>query len=356
LTCIFKIQKPIKERTMADQISQSPELPNGVRMYQLVVGFVVSRAISVAAKLGIADLIAEAPKTVDELARATKAHAPSLRRLLLMLASIGIFAEGADGRFRHTPLSETLRSDDPQSMHNYAVLCGEPWNWKPWSNLYDTICTGEPAFDQVYGTSHFDYLAKHPDDAAIFDAAMSSFAQLIPGILAAYDFSQFDRVVDVGGGQGTLLHGILSANPKLRGVLADLPSVVVGAAALQTGPLANRCEIVGINFFKAIPEGGDAYVMKAVVHDWNDEAAVKILKNCRRAIRQDGKLLLMEYVLKPSNEPDLGRFMDLTMLVLLMGRERTEAEFAALLQAGGFSLTRVIPTTGLLSIIESRPA
>jgi len=341
---------------MSDQISQPPELPNGVRMYQLVVGFVASRAISVAAKLGIADLIAEAPRTVDELARATKAHAPSLRRLLLMLASIGIFAEGADGRFCHTPLSETLRSDDPQSMRNYAVLCGEPWNWKPWSNLCDTILTGEPAFDQMYGTSHFDYLANHPDDAAVFDAAMSSFAQLVPEILAAYDFSRFERVVDVGGGQGVLLHGILSAHPKLRGVLADLPAVVAGATALRTGAIAERCEVVGIDFFKAVPEGADAYVMKAVVHDWNDDAALKILKNCRRAIRQDGKLLLMEHVLKPSNEPDPGRFMDLTMLVLLTGRERTEAEFAALLRAGGFSMTRVIPTAGLLSIIESQPA
>ena len=252
---------------MSDQISQPPELPNGVRMYQLVVGFVASRAISVAAKLGIADLIAEAPRTVDELARATKAHAPSLRRLLLMLASIGIFAEGADGRFCHTPLSETLRTDDPQSMRNYAVLCGEPWNWKPWSNLCDTILTGEPAFDQMYGTSHFDYLANHPDDAAVFDAAMSSFAQLVPEILAAYDFSRFERVVDVGGGQGVLLHGILSAHPKLRGVLADLPAVVAGATALRTGTIAERCEVVGIDFFKAVPEGADAYVMKAVVHD-----------------------------------------------------------------------------------------
>jgi SAM-dependent methyltransferase len=340
---------------MSDEISQPAELANGVRMYQLLVGYVASRAISVAAKLGIADLIAEAPRTVDELARATQAHTPSLRRLLLMLASIGIFAQGAGGKFRHTPLSETLRSDDPQSMRNYAVLCGEPWGWKPWGDLYDTIRTGEVAFDRMHGTSFFDYLAKHPDDAAVFDAAMSSFVQLIPGILAAYDFSRFERVVDVGGGQGTLLHEILSANPKLHGILADLPAVVAGATALRTGATAKRCEIVGIDFFKEVPEGADAYVMKAVVHDWNDDAAVKILKNCRRAIRDRGKLLLIEQVLKSPNEPDLGRFMDLTMLVGLTGRERTEAEFAALLQEGGFSLTQVIPTSGLLSIIESQP-
>ncbi|MBV8056696.1 MAG: methyltransferase [Deltaproteobacteria bacterium] len=341
---------------MGDQSSQPPDPTSWLRMNQLVLGFAASQAIAVAAKLGIADLVAEAPKTLEELAGATKAHAPSLRRLLLMLASIGIFAEDSNGRFRNTPLSETLRSDNPQSMQNYAVLNGEPWVWRPWGDLYHTVLTGEPAFDHMYGSSHFEYLAQHPDDAAVFDAAMSSFAQIIPEILAAYDFSQFEQVVDVGGGQGTLLHGILSVNPKLRGVLADLPTVVAGAAALQKGPFANRCEIVGMDFFKAVPEGADAYVMKAVIHDWDNEPAVKILKNCRRAIRNDGKLLLMEHVLKPSNEPDPGRFMDLMMLVLLTGRERTETEFATLLRAAGFSLTRVIPTSGLLSIIESQPA
>jgi SAM-dependent methyltransferase len=274
-----------------------------------------------------------------------------------MLASIGIFAEDSSGRFGHITLSQTLRSDDSQSMRNYAVLCGEPWNWKPWGDLYDTVLTGEPAFDRMYGTSHFGYLADHPDDAAIFDAATSSFAPMVlPEILAAYDFSGFDRLVDVGGGQGGLLHGILSANPNLRGVLADQPAVVAAATPLRTAAIADRCEIVGIDFFEGVPEGADVYVMKAIIHDWDDDAAVKILKNCRRAIRNDGKLLLMEHVLKPSNEPDPGRLMDLTMLVLLTGRERTEAEFAALLRAGGFSLTRVIPTTGLLSIVESQPA
>jgi SAM-dependent methyltransferase len=176
-------------------------------------------------------------------------------------------------------------------------------------------------------------------------------------ILAAYDFSRFERVMDVGGGQGALLQGILSAYPKLRGVLADLPSVVAGATELRMGAVADRCEIVGINFFKAVPEGADAYLMKSIIHDWDDEAALKILKNCRRAIRGDGKLLVMEHVLKPANEPDpnLGRFMDLNMLIFVTGHERTEAEFAALLRAGGFSLTRVIPT-GYMSIIESEPA
>jgi hypothetical protein len=278
--------KLIKEVTMSDQISQPLEPPTWVRMNQLVMGFVASRAISVAAKLGIADLIAEVPKTVDELARATKAHAPSLRRLLLMLVSIGIFAEDTSGRFLHTPLSETLRSDYPQSIRNWAVYWGEPWIWRPWGDLYESVLTGSPGFDHVYSTSFFGYLATHPDDAATFDAAMSSTSvKAGTDILAAYDFSRFERVVDVGGGQGALLQAILVANPKLRGVLADLPAVVAGATALRTAAIAERCEIVGVDFFKAVPEEADAYVMKAIIHDWNDESAVTILKNCRRAIR-----------------------------------------------------------------------
>jgi SAM-dependent methyltransferase len=341
---------------MTDQISQPPELTSWLRMNQLVLGFMASQAIFVAAKLGIADLISEAPRTVDELAHTTKAHAPSLRRLLLMLASIGIFAEDSSGRFRHTPLSETLRTEDRQSIRNWAVLWGESWLWRPWGDLYHTVLTGEPAFHRIYGSSFFDYLAGHPDDAEIFDAGMSSGA--LTEILAAYDFSRFERMVDVGGGQGALLHKILHLNPKLRGVLADLPAVVAGATAALTGAVAERCEIAGIDFFKSVPEGADAYVMKAIVHDWDDVAAIKILKNCRRAIRNDGKLLLMEHILKPPNEPDpgLGRFIDLDMLVLLTGRERTEAEFETLLRAAGFSSTRVIPTTGYFSIIESEPA
>jgi len=339
---------------MSDETSQA-ELPAGLRILQLVMGLAASQAVAVASKLGLADLVAQAPKTAEELADATKAHAPSLRRLLLMLASIGVFLEGADGRFRPTPLSEVLRTGHPQSIRNFAVLWGNALLWRPWGDLYQTVLTDEPAFERIYGAPFFDYLAGHPIDAATFDAAMSSGSP--DEILAAYDFSRFEQLVDAGGGQGALLYGILSANPRLRGVLADLPRVVAGAALLQSGPIAHRCEIAGIDFFSAVPEGADAYVMKSVIHDWDDESAVKILTNCRQVIRDSGKLLMIEHVLKPSNEPDasLGRIMDLNMLLLATGRERTEAEFAALLRAAGFSLTKVIPTAGYFSIIESQP-
>ncbi len=205
------------------------------------------------------------------------------------------------------------------------------------------------------GAPPFEYLAAHPDEAAIANAAMTSGSSVqVSDILAAYDFSRFERIVDVGGGQGLLLHRILSAHPQLHGVLADLPSVVASAAALRS-PIADRCEVVGIDFFQSVPEGADAYVAKSVIHDWNDHDAVRILKNCRRAIRNNGTMLLIELILKPANQPDFARFADLQMLVVTGGQERTEAEYRALLGEAGFSLTQVIQTAGFMSIIESQP-
>ena len=222
--------------------------------------------------------------------------------------------------------------------------------------MYEAVVTGRPAFERIFGSNLFDHLAAHPDDSSIFDAAMSSHSTLISTILAAYDFSRFDRIVDVGGGRGELLLGILSAYPKLQGVLYDLPTVVAGVAAAGTGPVASRCEVVGGDFFKRVPEGADAYLLKQIIHSWNDEDASRILKNCRRAIKNDGTLLIMGDVLRQSSKPDPnGGLMDMMMLVLSPGQERTEEEYRALLEHAGFSLTRVIRTPGP-SIIESRPA
>jgi hypothetical protein len=326
-------------------------------MNALLFGLVTTQAIVVAASFGLADLLAAAPRTADELAQATKTHAPSLLRLLQFLASLGIFVEGADGKYRHTALSETLRSDAPRTLRAAVIMFGSEFMWRPWGDLRGTIITGQPAFDRVHGATILEYLAAHPDEAAIMNAAMTSVSSMqLSDILAAYDFSRFERIVDVGGGQGLLLHGILSANPRLHGVLADQPSVVAGANALRTGPIADRCEVVGIDFFRSVPEGADAYVAKSVIHDWNDHDAVRILKNCRRAIRQDGTMLLIEMILKAANQPDFARFADLQMLMVAPGgRERTEAQFGALLGEAGFSLTRVIRTAGFMSIIESKP-
>ena len=185
---------------------------------------------------------------------------------------------------------------------------GADFIWKPWGDLWQTIVTGQPAFDRVLGATPLEYLAAHPDAAAIAAAAMTSASSVqLSDILAAYDFSRFERIVDVGGGQGLLLHGILLAHPQLHGVLADRPSVVASAAALRIRPIADRCEVAGIDFFQSVPEGADAYVAKSVIHDWNDHDAVRILKNCRRAIRNNGTMLLIELILKPANQPDFAK-------------------------------------------------
>jgi SAM-dependent methyltransferase len=207
----------------------------------------------------------------------------------------------------------------------------------------------------VYGTPFFDYLSNHPDDARIFNQSMSAGTSMrVAPLVEAYDFSRFRSIVDVGGGQGVLLAAILAANPNLRGVLQDSPSVVAGAEALRTERVASRVEIVGGDFFDRVPEGADAYVLKGVIHDWGDEDALKILRNCRRAISPEGRLLVIERILQPPNQPDPGRFMDLMMLVMVKGRERGESDFRTLLGDAGFSLDRVIPTAGP-AIIESRP-
>lgn len=342
---------------MSDQDSQVAGPAESGQLGQLLYGLMTSQAIHVAAKLGIADLVGEAPETVEELAKATRTDTASLQRVLRMLTSVGVFAEEANGGFRQTRLSELLRSDHPRSARALAILIGSPFFWRSCGELEAAVTNGRSAFEQVYGETLFQYFAAHPDDAAVANAGFTSGSAIdAPAVVAAYDFSQFEKIVDVGGGHGGMLHAILLANPKLRGVLADQPAVVAGAAVLRSGSIADRCEIAGVDFFSSVPEGADAYIMKWIIHDWNDVDSLRILKSCRRAIRPDGTLLIVDSVLKPPNEPDPGKFMDMVMLAMASGgRERTEAEFSALLSQGGFSLTRVIPTSGALSIIEGRP-
>jgi hypothetical protein len=326
-------------------------------MTQLIYGFAPSQAIAVAAQLGLADLLKEEAKSIGELAGTTKAHASSLRRLLRALTSLGIFAEDVDDRFRQTPRSELLRSDHPRSVRTYAMMFGSELLWRPWGELHSAVMTGRSGFEHVFHASFFEHTSAHPGDAELFNAAMTSSSAIdAAGVVAAYDFSRFERIVDVGGGHGGLLHAILSANPKLRGVLFDQREVVAGAVILRSGALAARCEIASGDFFQSVPNDADAYIMRGVMHDWSDDEALKILKNCREAIRRDGRLLIVDSVLRPSNEPDFGKFRDLNMLVLLSGgRERTQAEFAELLAKAGFSLSSVILTSGMSSIVESHP-
>jgi len=339
---------------MSNREAQAQPVSPSMQMTQILwPGAMAVQAIHVAAKFALADLVASDPKSIQELAEATHTHGSSLGRLLRALTSLGIFVEDATGRYRQTPLSDTLRSDHPQSMRPFAMMLGAHFVWKPCGALEETVRTGQPSFERVYGAPFFEYLAGHSDDAAVFNAAMSSSPEHLAAIAGAYDFSKFERIVDVGGGHGRLLARILLANPRLRGSLYDLPAVVADASALRQEPIRERCEIIGGDFFQRVPAGADAYILKGIIHDWNDEAALKILKNCRRVIHPDGRLLIVDAVLTRSTEPTKA-LMDMLMMVMTSGRERTESEFRCLLQEADFSMVQVIRSAGV-SIIESRP-
>ncbi len=324
---------------------------------RMIVGYRLSQALHVAAKLGIADLLAEGPRRAEDLAEVTGSHPSSLYRVLRLLASEGVFEEREEGRFTLTPLAEPLRSDAPDSLRARAIFDGEEWNWHPWGNLLHSTKTGGSAFDHTYGVAVFDYLKETPDAATSFDSLMA--AQTRPWALSladTYDFADIGTLVDVGGGYGALIAAILTAYPHLKGVLVDLPHVVAGAQPkLEEAGLAGRCETVAGDFFQSVPDGGDAYMLKHVLHDWDDDRCVSILNNCRRAISDEGRVLVIEILIALGNEPDYGKYLDLNMLVLTKGRERTEEQYRTLFEAAGFRLSRVVPTGSELSIIEGRP-
>lgn len=327
-------------------------------LMQMVNGYQVSQAICVAATLGIADHLTNGPRTSDDLAAATDAHPRSLYRLLRALASVGVLHEGDARQFSLTSLGACLRSDVEHSVAPWARMVGRPYYRDAWSELLHSVRTGENAFAHVHGTGVWQYRIEHPEESLIFDRAMSSFVPAVAAaVLAAYDFSRFEVVMDVGGGQGALLAAILSLNPLQRGILFDQPQVVEGAGAvLQAASVAERCQVIGGDFFLAVPEGADAHVMKWILHDWDDERSMAILKSCRRAIRPDGKLVVLDAVLAPPNEGARAKFADLNMLAVPGGQERTRDEFASLFAATGFRMTNVVDATARISIIEAVPA
>ena len=327
-------------------------------MLNLIIGYWVSQMIFVAAKLGLADLLKDEPKSAADLARATRMNAATLHRLLRALASVGVFAERADGRFERTPLAATLESNAPGSMRAFALMMVEKYNWDSWTELAYSVETGAAGLDKALGMKVFEYLDRNPEHARVFGESMSNLSAVEnPAIVAAYDFSRFRKIVDVGGGHGSLLSAILAANPKLSGVLYDNPRVVENArkAPHMTKDVASRMEIVGGDFFEKVPDGADAHVMKYIMHDWDDARAVKILANCRKAIAKNGALLIVDTVIPPGNDPHWGKLLDLNMMVLTGGLERTEKQFAELLRKAGFELVRVVPTACPLSIVEGKP-
>lgn len=334
-------------------------LPPNIQVLQLITGKWVSQALYAVATLGVADRLKEGARDCKTLAAALQCDASSLYRVLRALSSIGIFVEDGQSRFGLTPLGETLRSDVPDSTRAFARWMGTPAGWSTWGDVVESVRTGGSAFERVHGEHGFEYLSKHPDEAAIFDEAMTNFsATLIPTLIASYDFSHFAKIVDVAGGRGHVLAGILKAHAGPRGILFDLPHVVEGTKRfLEQAGVASRCEVVAGDFFQSVPDGCDAYLVKNVIHDWDDARCETLLKNCRRAIAKTGKLLVLEMVIPPGNAPFFGKLIDLEMLVMASGgRERTEAEYRALFERTGFKLSRIVPTMSPVSVVEGIPA
>jgi len=324
-------------------------------MRNLTVGHWVARLVYVAAKLKLADLLEGGPRTAEDLARAAGVQGPALYRILRALASVGVFAETTGQRFKLTPLAATLQTGVPASMRSFALMINENYHWDAWEELLDGVKTGEMPFLKAHGVTIFEYLEKHREDLDVFGESMTSISATDnPAIAAAYKFSSGQTLVDVGGGHGSLLATILKANPKLRGVLFDQPSVIARAQKDQhvtAKGIAERCIFESGSFFEAVPKGGDAYIIKTVLHDWNDEECGKILANCRAAMNQKAKVLVVDNVIPPGNDPDWGKLLDIQMLVI-GGRERTKKDFAAMFAAAGLKMTRVVSTKCTLSIVE----
>ena len=325
---------------------------------RLVNGYQVSQAIHVAATLGIADRLALAggPCASDELAAATGCDPEALYRLLRALASVGVFVELDGRRFELNALGEHLRADAAPTLHGWAGFIGRPYYWEAWSRLIDSVRSGESAFRLTHGLGPWEYRATHPEEGAIFDRAMSSLTgQVSAAVVKAFDFSPFRRVVDVGGGSGAFVAEMLAAYPTVSAVVFDQPHVVAHLEpALAEGPLADRCTVIGGDFFSGVPAGADAYVLKSVIHDWPDAESIEILARCRAAGGDGGTVLLVERALAGPNDGPENKFSDLNMLVGPGGQERTADEYRALLTAAGWTLTRVVPTASPMMVLEAR--
>ncbi|MEW6129995.1 MAG: methyltransferase [Acidobacteriota bacterium] len=343
--------------TTANQQASTPEIPAEAYLVQVAFSALMTQALYVAAKLGIADLLAEKPQTVSQLAEATKTHERALYRVLRSLAGIGVFQETDPKVFALTPYAEPLRSDAPTSFRNGAIFMGENWHWQVWGELLQSVKTGKTAWGYVHGAEVFDYFATHTTQSEIFNSAMTDMSVgTAPVVVGSYDFSGFNTLVDIAGGHGYLLAQILKANPELQGVLFDVPSVIAGAPALlEREGVGERVETVAGNFFESVPANADAYIMKHIIHDWDDEQAIAILRNIRKGIRRDGKILVVETVVPAGNDPHYSKLLDLEMLVSPGGVERAAEAYRELFAAAGFRLTRIVETPSPYSIIEGAP-
>ena len=325
-------------------------------LFQMATGYWLSQAVYVAAKLGLADLLKDGPRSCGELAAAAGTDPWCLYRLMRALSMASVFVQTQHGHFALASLGKSLQSDVPGSQRAIIVTLGEI-HYHAWGNLLHSIRTGSTAFTSVFKSGLFGYLQHTPEAAETFNKGMSDVASMLAyAVLLAYDFSGISSLVDVGGGHGTFLRTILQFNPEMKGTIFDLHSTIEQARQYFNGePCGDRIAVIGGDFFHSVPEGADAYVLCGVIHDWDDDSAIQILRNCRLALNRNGRLLLVEVVMPDDDRHCFSKLLDLKMLVMTGGRERTRAEFAVLLKTAGYSLTRIIPTLAPQSVLEAIP-
>src|SRR5262245_4407057 len=342
---------------MSDKTDAQQMLPPHVQLIQMAVASWVAATVYAAAKLSLADHLASGAKSAEELAGPTGTHAPSMHRLMRTLAGLGILTEREGQRFALTSLGEALKTGAPGSARaTLLAFCGSAF-WHSWEEMVYSLKTGKTGFEKACGMPLFDYLAQHPEEASHFSEAMVGFHGAEPPAVAnAYDFSEIKTVVDVGGATGNMLAAILSRHAAPQGVLFDRPHVVREAPALlEARGVASRVTIEPGDFFERVPAGGDAYLLSHIIHDWNEDQCLTILGHCRRVMKPDGRLLIIETVLPDGDTPHQGKVQDMVMLVVPGGQERTEVEYASLLGKAGFRLRRVVPTESVVSVVEAVP-
>ena len=345
---------------MPERSPQAPSasMPPNAQLIQMATAHWVSRIVYVATRLGLADYLADGPKTAEELAVSTGTHAPSLYRFMRTVASLGLFRQDDGDRFALTPLGKALETGAPGSARATILTLAGEWVSRGMDQLLYSVQTGKSGVEKTLGQPLFDWLASHPEEASLFGETMVGFhGAEPPAVAAAYDFSGVTTLVDIGGGTGNLLTTILERHPGSRGILFDLPHVVRDASALvQARGLVDRVRIESGSFFENVPEGGDAYLLSHIIHDWSEAQCLTILGNCRRAMRSGSRLLIIEMVIPTDDRPHPGKLLDMMMLVGPGGQERTEEEYRTLLGKADFRLTRVVPTESPVSVVEAIPA
>src|SRR6476646_2270666 len=338
---------------MVSTSAQSQTPPAHLGILQIMSGTYVAGAIACLAQLGMPDLVEAGPKSVEELAPQVNANPRALYRLMRATASVGVLAEGADGKFSETPMSAVLRRNGSPSLRALAIMGGREWHGRGWAHLEHCVRTGKQSLDRIYGTPIFEFFEKHAEEAQIFNDAMTALSTIdSPAVTESYSFDQIHSIVDVGGGHGLLLATILARHPHMKGTLYDVPQVGKGAKDGPLKTLMERCTVASGDMFSSVPAGADAYIMKHIIHDWPDDLCLKILKACRKSVNAGGKLLVVDWVIQPGNNFSPGKFLDLQMLIFPGGRERSEPEFRQLLEASGWKLSRIIPTAAGDSIVE----